>query len=362
VGGRSWIPWLVLLVAGAGSPVAGQQPAASPSASELNAAVRGLIEPGFRKNTGIGFARFECNASAPVQPGDLFDCDAVDQEGDSLRYTLGVDEEGTARVVLVSQPASQLTAAERAALEPPCHAFLGAYAAGQWDALYTALHPSLRETATLEALRAQLEPVRASLGALRGVELRRYARHVSGRHELEYALSAESGRGVARFGVALDDAGARLTAFNVSAEPGTPLQKALLEASLRGMVSGLVGEPVTRVEAPLDRLVRVGDAVLGKAHLAAGGDMPIRVSQKGRKDDFDTIDYACQVLDAPWLIRRLFVTQSKPVASVDCPKRVVPDGGGLTCEVKLESGERLAATVTRRGGDHRVTSIEPIEP
>jgi hypothetical protein len=58
----------------------------------------------------------------------------------------------------------------------------------------------------------------------------------------------------------------------------------------------------------------------------------------------------------------MFAQRSQEAVAVRCPARVVPDGGEQTCTVDLMSGERLAVTVARRGGDHRVTSVAPLEP
>jgi hypothetical protein len=47
--------------------------------------------------------------------------------------------------------------------------------------------------------------------------------------------------------------------------------------------------------------------------------------------------------------------------SVDCPVRVVADGGSETCRVSLAGGKRLAVTLARRGGEHRVVEEKPVE-
>lgn len=333
------------------------------AAAQLTAAIREMIEPNLKASAGVGFRTFECDAPLPLQPDSRIDCEAIDDEGDVLRYVIAVNDEGIGEVELASQPASQLQDDLRVVLEAPCRSFLADSEAGRWAELYAALHPVLRAQITTDDLRTQLGPAWALLGTLRSADLTTHAVHSSGRHELVYSLDCSNGPGTARFGVAEDDGGAtRVSAFTLSAAPGSALQATMLEAAGRDMLSGLVGRPIDRLDAPLERLVRPGDAVEGTAGMADGGDIPFRAVQSGRKDDFDPIDYRFQVLDAPWLIERMFAQQSKEATSVECPSRVVPDGGDQTCTVDLVSGERLAVTIARRGGDHRVTAIRPLEP
>ncbi len=322
-----------------------------------------MIEPNLKTSAGVGFRTFECDVPPRLERDIRFDCEALDDEGDVLRYVIAVDAEGMAEVVLASQPASQLEPDLRELLDAPCRGFLVESESNRWAELYAELHPALREQITADDLRTQLEPAWKLLGQRRGIDLTTHAVHASGRHELVYSLECANGPGTARFGVAEDDAGVtRVTAFTLSAEPGTPLQATMLEAAGRDMLSGLVGAPIVRLDAPLEALVHPGDAVEGTAVLADDRDLPVRAVQTGRKDDFDPIDYRFQVLDAAWLLERMYTQQSKDVVSVVCPSRVVPDGGTQVCTVDLMSGERFAVTIARRGGDHRVTSIRPVEP
>ena len=174
--------------------------------------------------------------------------------------------------------------------------------------------------------------------------------------ELVWALDSESGPGIARFRVELGGDAPKVTAFRIYPVPGTPLQSIVLEAALRDMVSGLLGEPVTRIAAPLEKLENVGHTVLGTAVLASERDVPVRIEQSGRTDDFELSDFKCQILDAPWLIRKSFASRSLELASVDCPSRVVPDGGAQVCDAVLKTGERYAVTIQRRGGEHSVSA------
>lgn len=329
----------------------------------VTAAVRGPIEAEFRQQTGLGFTSFACDLPGPPGPGTRFDCDAVDDEGDSFRYSIQVDAEGSAEVVLVTDPAAQVTPEQRAVLDPPCRAFLERYARGDWKAIHAGLGPSLREELSLASLRGQLEPVRAALGELRGFELaHRALRHDPGRLELEYALEGTHGPGVARFGLHDEGEGLAVTAFSLAPAPGSAVFARLLENELRETLARQAGEPVDRITAPLGELRQVGDAVAGTARLAGGAELAIGVTQKGRRDDFDRNDYGVAVLDAPWLISRALADRLQPGGSVECPARVVSDGGTQTCLARLASGESLSVDIARRGGEHRLTRIEPAQP
>jgi len=353
---RSW-PFVALLVASGAQPVLAQEKphAAGAKAPDVTALVRGMIEPAYRKNSGLGFKSFVCPAARPPAPGGFLDCDAVDDEGDALRYTLKIDAAGDAAVVLVTQPASAIPAKDKAALEPPCRAFLTAYAAGDWKAVYATFHPDLRRTISREQMRARLEPVRQSLGALRSVELRSYSRRLPDQHELQYALACARGGGMARYRIDASGDGTRITAFMVTGEPGSPALSAMLEPALRTMLSSIIGKPVERLEAQLDRLVTVGDAVPATAYLPGGQEVAVRLVQSGRPDDFDPIDFSAELLDAPLLIERFFKGRGAAIQSIDCPSRVVADGGRQTCRVTLSGGRRVAITLARRGGEHRLT-------
>jgi hypothetical protein len=107
-------------------------------------------------------------------------------------------------------------------------------------------------------------------------------------------------------------------------------------------------------------LTRVGEAAEGRALLADGGDFPIRLELIRRFDDFDTDNYRFQLLDAAYLIGRHLTGRSQPVESIDCPMRVVPDGGSEVCEALLPGGARLALTLMRQGGDHTVRDARSV--
>jgi len=84
----------------------GAEDARGSKQAEVTVALRRLLEPAYRKHTGLGFRLFECPLERPLRPGDLLDCNAVDDEGDRLRYTLRIDDAGNAQLVLESQDVS----------------------------------------------------------------------------------------------------------------------------------------------------------------------------------------------------------------------------------------------------------------
>ena len=144
----------VIAIIASGQSVATADVLSDDELATLSTAMRELIEPQFIENVGFGFASFECRVETELVSGSRFDCDAVDLEGDAIRYTLEVDDEGMATIVSASQPADNLSQADRALLEPPCRRFLEFYAAGDWSALTADLHPALLEASPPEDIRA----------------------------------------------------------------------------------------------------------------------------------------------------------------------------------------------------------------
>lgn len=127
------------------------------------------------------------------------------------------------------------------------------------------------------------------------------------------------------------------------------------------MASELIGEEVDRMDVAFDRLDHVGAAVEGTAWLADGRGIAIRAVQDGRADDFDVIDYKIQMLDVPLMIRRALASRPDPAETVDCPSPIAPDGGSMTCRVRLASDTLYSATVARQGGEHRILAFEPLK-
>jgi len=352
---------LALALLSSGVRSARAQEAVDPD--RLNAAVRAAVEPQYRERTGGGFEWFRCDSQAPLRPGGFLDCDAGVANGRSLHLVLAIDDGGHAEVVLTSQLASSLDADERAELEtiePPCRTFLEAWAAGDWDAAYATLSPAAQKDIGREAFGAGLGKMREALGPVRSSALRRFASRSPAGTELEYALECENGPGVARFRIETGAGASGLLAYRVGPAVGSPIDAKLLEAAFGDHVASILGRPVAGLEVRLDALTRVGEAVEGRALLSDGGESPIRLELIRRFDDFDTSNYGLQLLDAPFLIERHLTGRSQPVEKVECPTRVVPDGGSEVCEALLPGGARLAMTIARQGGDHRLSNTRSI--
>lgn len=325
----------------------------------IEAAVRGALEGELQKATGSGYSSFECEIGEDIAAGGLFECHAVtEDDGSEIEFLIAIDEKGGAKVILTSEPAGQLSAEDRKILEPPCLSFLEDYSSGSWESLYAPFHEALKEAVSFEDARQMLEPVRSDLGPVRKATLTTHAIHESGRHELAYDLECERGHGAARFGVVVGDDDASLVAFIITPAAGSAAQAAMLERTGREMLSGLIGSPVARLEAPLEQLREVGDAVEGTAWTEDGRDFPIRAEQKGRRDDFDSMDYRFQVLDVPWLLRRMLEGRSQEVESIDCPERAPEDGKVMSCLATTGSG-KLVLTVQRTGGNYRLMESAP---
>ena len=321
----------------------------------LEQGVRGILEPALRSRAGVGFRSFECELPPDFGPGQRFQCEAIDEEGDWLGYAIRVEEDGTATVVLASERAAQLNAKLRVTLEEPCRRFLDRYQARDWEALVADLHPALRVNENLETARTNMAEVRDLLGDVESIEAEIHAVDESGRQELVYGLTCAHGRASARFGVEPDEAGVwRVIAFLVSAPPGSREQAVLLERAGRRTLSETVGAPVKQLEAPLERLVRPGDAVEGEIQLEDGRRLPVRIAQTGWKDDFDPVDYRFSILDVEWLVRRALVKQLPDLVAVECAAPVVPNGGEIGCTAIGRQGERLDLVVSRSGGEHRM--------
>ena len=345
-------------------PLNAQEPTREQMLEQLSTTMRGLVEPTFRESVGFGFSSFACEVETDLGPGSRFDCTAVDEEGERIRYIFEVDDEGMATVVLATQFAENLTEGDRALLEPPCLRFLDLYSRSDWDTLISELHPALLETVPGDKVQAQLAPVREALGEVLSFSLVTYSRHVMDqrdRHELAYDLECAKGPGVARIGLYIDDGGVRVAAFVVSPSPGSVIHTRMLSALGREMIASFVDEPIERIDAPIEDLGSVGDSVEGSAWLNDGREIRIGIVQQGRHDDFDVIDYRFQVLEVSWLLMRAFAARPDPAVAIECPARVAPDGGTLTCRADFASGDTRSVTVARLGGDHRIVDSQAIE-
>ncbi len=175
---------LIVAALAAANQTAAHAPTRDEMLEQLSTVMRGLIEPAFAESNGFGFDAFACEVHTDLAAGSRFHCNAVDHEGDRIRYTLEVDDEGMASVVSASQPAEDLSDADRALLEPPCRRFLGFFAAGDWDALAGDLQTAVLESSPPDEIRARLIPVRQALGDLRTMEALTYSRTDAVNHDL----------------------------------------------------------------------------------------------------------------------------------------------------------------------------------
>lgn len=334
--------------------------AAEPANDEdLTRQLRTVLEEQFRASAGLGFTSFDCELKHDSPPGREFTCRATDEEGDRFFYRITADPEGGAPSVSMSQPVGQLNAEGREKLERPGLAFIDAFERAAWRAAHQQLSAGLGADLSLENMAAMLGPLRDTLGGLETVTAETYASPSPGFHEIEYSLAAKGGDAVARFRLQfIDDEHARITAFLVTARPGSALQARLLSTMGREALAPLLGQPVDRIEGPLSDLERIGDVIEAQAVLEGGVMIPVRVAQHGTAHDLDGNDYRFQVLDVPWLIRRYLVSTGAAPNRVDCPDRTAPDGGRVDCVATLEDGSRREIGVVRQGGDHRLVPPE----
>jgi hypothetical protein len=321
------------------------------------AALRHGIESEFRANSGIGFLSFDCEIPENLIPGDPFFCEAVDEEEDRFRYRIDTAEDGMT-VATVSQPATQLEAEALARMEAPCREFFERYREGDWSALWADLDPDLKSTLDATELAQILAPVREQMGELRSFTVDRLIVKAEGGIDLLYWLESEQGPGLARFGIWLEEETAKVHAFLITAEPGSPLQVAMAKRTGRELLEGLLAEPIESFDVPLEDLRSVGDVVEGMIRPVGGETMPVRVEQIGPPDDFDVVDVNYQILDARWLLTRQMESEERPVDAIHCPQRAVPDGGQLECTISLVSGERFRIVMARQGSSHRILEMQ----
>jgi len=326
----------------------------------LERSVRSILEPALRKSAGVGFRSFQCELPGQLGAGNRFQCEGIDEDGDWLGYSIRIEEDRSATVVLASERASALDAETRATLEAPCRRFLDRYQARDWAALDADLHPALKAEKTYASASSDLREVRELFGGIRSDRLEVHAVDESSRNQLVYTLDCKRGRLSARFGLEQDDHGMwRVIAFLVSALPGSREQAMLLEKAGRKSLAETIGAPVAGLNAPLERLMRPGDAVEGVVELEDGKRMPVRIAQTGWKDDFDPVDYRFSILDVTWLVRRALAHRLPAPITVRCNDAVVPDGGETGCTATGADGTRLDLEVTRSGGAHRMHRRAP---
>lgn len=354
---RAFFVFLPIFLSGADQAVA-TEPGERLEAS-FTARVRAAIEPELGQASGYGFASFVCDLRRGVKPGRFVDCETVDDRKRPARYTLAIDERLEVTVYQISYPPSRLAPDVLARHEAPCREFLEACGRGDSGAALTALHSSLRDAASAGRVRATCGSLPEILGSFGSVTLRETSLRPPDHLELSYDASARKGPGLARFRVALDGTQSRVTAFSIGATPGSPLWAANLKEDLRRRLSETVGESVSRIDAPVEELGGVGDAVTGTARTASGLDLPVWIGQTGRTDDFEPGSYEAQVLHAPFVAGRLLAARSVDARTVTCPLGLLPDGGLQTCTAELRAGGRLSVGIRRKGANHVLESMEP---
>lgn len=354
---RALFALLPLLLSGAG-PAATAESGERPEAT-FTSRVRAAIEPGLGEASGYGFASFDCDLRRGVKPGRFVECTTVDKRRRAARYTLAVDEKLEVTVYLISYPPSRLPPDVLARHEAPCREFLEACGRADSDAALAALHSSTRDGVSAERVRATCESVPEVLGGFGSLALRETSFRPPDHLELSYDVSARKGPGLARFRVALDGERSRVTAFSISATPGSSLWAANLSKDLCRRLSVTVGEPVSRVWAPVEKLEAVGDSVTGTARTDSGRELPVWIAQTGRTDDFEPGSYEFRVLHAPFVAGRMLAARSVDARTVTCPLELLPDGGFQLCTAQLRDGGRLSVGIRRRGADHVLESMEP---
>ena len=340
----------------------GEPASARNQASELTLAVRELLESSLREQAGIGFVEFDCAVQLPLAPGQRFTCNALDEEGDRLRYTLEVDDDGTTTVIRASQPADSLGADALESLSAPCRGFLQAFEQADWETLLAGLHASLRAEIDRNRVVSRLQELLVTIGDLETPVATWYSSSESGAHQLEYKLPAQVGGAVARFELAPENDSWKILAFLVSAEAGTALSASLISSQASVLLSQALGTTVSRVEGPFHELVAKGDQLEASAHLESGEVVPVLAQQTGHSDDFDANDYFFSVLDAEIVVTKGVEERVENVTGVECEARIVPDGGEIPCLVHREGAPPLELVLSRRGAEHRIRSAQPTGP
>ena len=354
---RAFFVFLPLLLSGSDPAVAaatGERLEAS-----FTSRVRAAIEPELGEASGHGFASFVCDLRRGVKPGRFVDCETVDRRKRPARYTLAIDEKLEVTVYQISYPPSRLAPEVLARHEAPCREFLEACGRADSGAALAALHSSLRDAASADRVRATCGSLPGILGSFGSVALRETAFRPPDHLELSFDVSARKGPGLARFRVALDETKSGITAFSIGATPGSPLWAANLEEDLRRRLSNTLGEPVSRVDAPVEELGGVGDAVTGTARTASGLGLAVWIGQTGRTDDFEPGSYEFKVLHAPFVAGALLAGRSIDARTVTCPRELLPDGEFQLCTAELRDGGRLSVGIRRKGADHVLESMDP---
>lgn len=320
-------------------------------------ALRAELESEFRGATGLGFRNFDCDDRSLPGASELR-CEAVDDEGDRFFYRLWSGDGERPATSVVWQPVTQLDTDGLTWLRAPTDRYIDAFARRDWQALQSTLTTPFGNEFDAERLAKLLAPLRDAAGEVARYEPLLYNSPSEGRHALEYRIGAAEGELLGRFRLAADEAGnARVEAFLMIPEPGSPLAIESRRGQAASALGALLGRPVTEVRLRFEQLARAGDAAEGEVVLEDGSRVAVRAAQVGPTTDFDGNDYRFQVLEAEWLIRSHLVSAGRPPGAVDCPRRVVPDGDALTCSVSAGDGGTERFRLLRRGGDHRLVEV-----
>lgn len=321
-------------------------------------ALRAELETEFRRATGLGFLSFGCDERS-VPGADELRCEAVDEEGDRFFYRLWSGDGERPATSVVWQPVAQLDTEGLTWLRAPTDRYLEAFARHDWPALRSTLTAAFGNEFNAERLAELLRPLRDAAGEIGSYEPVLYNAPSQGRHALEYRIAAVEGELLGRFRIAADEAGnARVEAFLMIPEPGSPLAIRSRRGQAASVLGALLGQPVAEVRVPLARLGRAGDSAEGEVVLEDGSMVAVRAAQVAPTTDFDGNDYRFQVLEAEWLIRSHLVAAGRSPSAVECPRRVVPDGDALDCAASIDNGTSKRFRLLRRGGDHRLVEVD----
>jgi len=351
-------PWLTLLLILSLAPATSAQSARGRNESATQQ-IRATLEASF-SDQGLEFSTFSCDLPDSDRQARAFGCEGVDSEGDEVSYLMAPDENGLFTVDLVTQPAAQVEADFLAPLDASCRSFLEQHDSKSWSALWANLHPGLQEAVTEAAFGDMLAPVWTSLGPTRSASLRTLGARDGGRLELQYSVSADKAEGEFRCGLLAGDETARVIAFLLIPAHGSEAFQRSLSEEAADLLSSALAHKVSRVEISFESMPDQYDVTQGRAWLESGGDFVVRAERTGRPDDFERVDFSFQVLDIPLIVAPYLSSQGMKPEGFDCPSRVVPDGGSIDCVVRLQAGGRLRVSVTRQGGDHRITRIEQL--
>lgn len=320
------------------------------------AAIEAALAPGLERYLHVAagdVAALRCDLDSPPAPGDQFDCEAALRAGESLQLLVRVAEDELTPELVTRGPET-LEPGERARLEAPCLAWLGAHAREDWHAIIELLTPELRAESSAAALQSQFVDL---MGDVDSRTLLSHAVRGGVQDELLYRLQTSDGPWDFRCGLeggTPDSSG--IVAYLLAQTPGSPAALRSVQDSITEALAGTVGEPVQRLDIVLEGLKARGDATQGLLWIDDERSLNVRVEQKGRSDDFDNVDYHYNIIEADFLLRRALAARSIQLARIECPARTAPDGGEIVCQAEVADGTPLEVTLRRTGGIHDMQS------